>query len=128
RDIVPLNAPGRNVIGATEAPRPGRMMGHTGPPAWALTTARAAQCHGHVEQVDPADRGTVRVGDGWERMEVRLDTIRVKGGPPVVIELKRTRHGPVFYEDTVRNLAYAMRSTMHMPGTAGYLSALRYHA
>ena len=128
RYIVHLNAPGWNVIGATEAPLPGVMIGHNGRLAWGLTIVGADQSDVYVEQVDPADRGTVRFGDGWERMEVRLDTIRVKGGPPVVIELKRTRHGPVFYEDTVRNLAYAMRSTMHMPGTAGYLSALRYHA
>lgn len=44
------------------------------------------------------------------------------------VEHRFTRHGPVFHEDTVRHLAYAMRSTAHEPGSAGYLSALRSHA
>jgi penicillin amidase len=33
----------------------------------------------------------------------------------------------VFYEDTIHHKAYAMRSTMHLPGNAGYIAALRYH-
>jgi penicillin amidase len=45
-----------------------------------------------------------------------------------VVELKYSRHGPIFFEDTVNHKAYAIRSTMHEPGSAGYLSALRYHA
>jgi penicillin G amidase len=45
-----------------------------------------------------------------------------------VVTHRFTRHGPVFFEDTATHHAYAMRSTMHMPGSAGYLGALRFHA
>jgi penicillin amidase len=35
-----------------------------------------------------------------------------------------SRHGPIFYEDTVNNLNYAYRSVDNEPGSAGYLGAL----
>ena len=49
----------------------------------------------------------------------------VKGEEPQLVDLKFTRHGPIFFEDQENNLAYALRSTMHEPGTTGYLPALR---
>jgi penicillin amidase len=58
-------------------------------------------------------------------LEVVTDTIFVKGGEPEVVELKFSRHGPVFFADTANHLAYALRSTMHEPGSTGYLAALR---
>jgi penicillin amidase len=45
----------------------------------------------------------------------------------VVVEQKYSRHGPVFHEDSANNKAYAMRSTMHLPGSAGYVGALRFN-
>ena len=128
RYIVHLNAPGWNVIGATEAVLPGVMIGHTGRVAWGLTIVGTDQSDVYIEDVNPANRNQARFADAWEPMRLVPDTIRVKGAAPVIVTHKFTRHGPVFYEDTTRNKAFAMRSTMHMPGSAGYLSALRYHA
>lgn len=128
RYVVHLSAPGWDVVGATEAPLPGVAIGHNGRIAWGLTIVGTDQADVYVEEVNPADRGQVRFRGRWEPLVVRHDTIRVKGASPVVVALKWSRHGPVFHEDTVHHLAYAMRSTMHLPGTAGYLSALRYHA
>src|SRR5690606_21365864 len=128
RYIVHLNAPGWDVIGATEAPLPGVAIGHNGRIGWGLTIVGTDQSDVYVERLDPADRGRVRLGERWEPLAVVHDTISVKGAEPVVVQLKYSRHGPIFHEDTARNLAYAMRSTMHLPGTAGYLGALRYHA
>jgi penicillin amidase len=128
RYIVHLNAPGWNVVGATEPVLPGVMIGHTDRLGWGLTIVGTDQADVYVEEVNPANRNEVRFRGAWEALRVRRDTIRVKGGEPVVVVQKYSRHGPVFYEDTVRHKAYAMRSTMHEPGSAGYLSALRYHA
>jgi penicillin amidase len=128
RYIVHLSAPGWDMIGATEPPLPGVAIGHNGRIAWGLTIVGTDQSDVYVEQVNPANRNQVRWQDGWEPLRVLRDTIRVKGQAPVIVDLKFSRHGPVFYEDTARNLAYAMRSTMHEPGSAGYLSSLRYHA
>ena len=128
RYIVHLNAPGWNVIGATEPVLPGVMIGHTGRIAWGLTIVGTDQSDVYVEEVNPSNRNEVRFRGAWEPMRIEVDTIRVRGAPPAVVTHKFTRHGPVFYEDTVRHKAFAMRSTMHMPGSAGYVSALRYHA
>lgn len=128
RYIVHLNAPGWDVIGATEPVLPGVAIGHNGRIAWGLTIVGTDQSDVYVEEVNPANRDEVRFRGAWERMRVVRDTIRVKDGAPVVVDYRFTRHGPVFYQDSIRHLAYAMRSTMHEPGSAGYVSALRYHA
>lgn len=128
RYIVHLNAPGWNVIGATESVLPGVMIGHTERIGWGLTIVGTDQADVYVEEVNPANRNEVRFRGDWEPLRILHDTIRVKDAAPVIVTHKYSRHGPVFYEDTAHHKAYAMRSTMHMPGSAGYLSALRYHA
>jgi len=128
RYVVHLNAPGWNVIGATEPVLPGVMIGHNGRIGWGLTIVGTDQADVYVEELNPANRNQVRFRGAWENLRHVLDTIRVKGQAPVVVTHTFSRHGPVFYTDTARNRAYAMRSTMHLPGAAGYLSALRYHS
>ena len=128
RYIVHLNAPGWDVIGATEPPIPGVAIGHNGRIGWGLTIVGTDQSDVYVEEVNPADANQVRFRGAWEPMRVVIDTIRVKNGAPQIVEHRYTRHGPVFYQDRARHRAYAIRSTMHLPGSAGYLGALRYHA
>jgi penicillin amidase len=128
RYIVHLNAPGWNVIGATEAPLPGVAIGHNGRIGWGLTIVGTDQSDVYVEDVNPARPDETRFRGQWEPMRVVAETIRVKDAAPVVVALKYSRHGPIFHEDTAHHKAYALRSTMHEPGSAGYLSALRYHA
>jgi penicillin amidase len=128
RYIVHLVAPGWNVIGATEPPLPGVAIGHNGRIGWGLTIVGTDQADVYVEEMNPANHRQVRFRGAWEPLTTWRDTIRVKGASPVVVEYKASRHGPIFHEDTARHLAYAMRTTAHLPGTAGYLSALRYHA
>ncbi|PHX96749.1 MAG: hypothetical protein CK531_07055 [Gemmatimonadetes bacterium] len=127
RYIVHLNAPGWDVIGATEAALPGVAIGHNGRIAWGLTIVGTDQSDVYVEEVNPASRNQVRFRGAWEPLRIVRDTIKVKGAASTVVEQKFSRHGPVFHEDTVHHKAYAMRSTMHLPGNAGYISALRYH-
>ena len=128
RYIVHLNAPGWNVVGATEAAFPGVMIGHTERIAWGLTILGTDQADVYVEDVNPANHNQVRFRGAWEPLRIVIDTIEVKGSPPVIVTRKFSRHGPVFYEDVAHHKAYAMRSTAFEPGTAGYLSALRYNA
>ncbi len=128
RYIVHLNAPGWNLIGATEPPLPGVLIGHNGRIAWGLTIVGTDQSDVYVETLNPANPDEVRFRDAWEPIHVVQETIRVKGGDPVTVDLKFSRHGPIFHVDNANHRAYAMRSTMHEPGSAGYLSALRYHA
>lgn len=125
RYVVHLDAPGWNAIGSTEPVLPGVAIGHNGRVAWGLTIVGTDQSDVYVEEVNPEDPNQVRWQGEWEPLRIEVDTILVKGGEPEVVELKFSRHGPVFHEDTVNDLAYALRSTMHEPGSTGYLAALR---
>jgi len=125
RYVVHLDAPGWTAIGSTEPVLPGVAIGHNGRVAWGLTIVGTDQSDIYVEQLNPEDPNQVRWQGAWEPLQVVLDTIEVKGGEPEVVELRYSRHGPIFHVDTVSNLAYALRSTMHEAGSTGYLAALR---
>ncbi len=125
RYVVHLDAPGWTAIGSTEPVLPGVAIGHNGRVAWGLTIVGTDQSDVYVEQVNPEDRNQVRWRGDWEPLRIVVDTIAVRGRAPEVVELKYSRHGPIFYEDTANSLAYAIRSTMHEPGSTGYLAALR---
>src|SRR5947208_13375183 len=58
-------------------------------------------------------------------MGVVRETVGVKGEAPVTVELAYTRHGPVVYEDTLKNTAYAVRAAWLEPGGAPYMASLR---
>ena len=66
RYIVHLNAPGWNVIGATEPPLPGVMIGHNGRIGWGLTIVGTDQADVYVEEVNPANHDQVRFRGAWE--------------------------------------------------------------
>lgn len=125
RYIVHLRAPGWNVAGAGEPPFAGVAIGHNERVAWGLTIVGTDQEDVYVETVNPANANEVRFNGVWEPLQVVRETIRVKGGEPAVVELKYSRHGPIFYEDRARNLAYAIRRAAGEPGTAPYLAGLR---
>ena len=125
RYVVHLDAPGWTAIGSTEPVLPGVAIGHNGRIAWGLTIVGTDQSDVYVEQVNPDNPKQVRWGDGWEEVGTITETVQVKDGEPVTMELEFSRHGPIFHRDPDNNLAYAMRSTMHEPGTTGYLSGLR---
>lgn len=128
RYIVHLDAPGWRLMGATEPVLPGVMIGHSGRIGWGLTIAGHDQADVYVEELNPANHLQARHRGLWETLRTERDTIRVRGARPVVVTHKFSRHGPIFHEDGARHRAYALRTTAHLPGTAGYLSALRYHA
>lgn len=125
RYLVHLNGPGWNVIGAGEPALPGVAIGHNERIAWGLTVVGIDQQDVFIERVNPANPHEVWWRDGWEPLAIVTDTIRVRGEAPRIVELAFGRHGPVVYRDPVRHLAYALRSVLAEPGTAGYLGSLR---
>jgi penicillin amidase len=125
RYISHLTAPGWNVIGASEAPFVGVAIGHNDRLGWGLTIVGTDQEDVYVEEVNPANPNEVRFRGGWEPMRIIREEIRIKGQAPQAVELKFTRHGPVFHEDTARHRAYVLRSALLEPGTAPYLGGLR---
>jgi penicillin G amidase len=125
RYLVHLHAPGWNVIGATEAPFLGVAIGHNGRVGWGLTIVGTDQHDVFVEELNPDNHGEVQWNGRWEPLRIIREEIRVKGEAPRVVEMKFSRHGPIFYEDAANHRAYALRSALHEPGTAPYLGSLR---
>ncbi len=125
RYVVHLNAPGWNVIGATEPGLPGISIGHNDRLAWGFTILGMDQQDLYVEETDPENAGRYRADGQWRDMEVQRELIWVRGqSDPVTVDLKFTRHGPVLHENTARNRAYALRWVGAEPGGAGYLGSL----
>jgi penicillin amidase len=125
RYISHLVAPGWNVIGASEPPFVGVAIGHNDRLGWGLTIVGTDQEDVYVEELNPANPNEVRWQNGWEPLRIVREEITVKDAAPVVVELKYSRHGPIFHEDVARRRAYALRSALLEPGTAPYLGGLR---
>jgi len=120
---VHLNAPGWNVIGSGEPAIPGVAHGHNDFGAFAFTIYGADTEDLYVYDTNPA--GQYKYGSGWESTKVINETIPVKGGKPVSVSLKFTRHGPVIFEDKAHHKAYALRAAWLEQGGAPYLGNLR---
>jgi penicillin amidase len=122
---VHLVAPGWNVIGGGEPALPGISIGHNDYGAWGLTIFGTDSEDLYVYETNPANPSQYKYGGGWEAMTVIKDSIPVKGGSPMAVELKYTRHGPVVYEDKGHHKAYAVRAAWREVGGAPYLASLR---
>ena len=126
RYYVHLNAPGWNVIGAGEPPFVGVNVGHNEQMAWGFTFAGADMNDVFVEEMHPEDSSLVLFEDEWEPIRIVREEIPIKGEAPRTIELKFSRHGPIFFEDLENRRAYAVRSVSHEQGTAPYLGSFRF--
>jgi penicillin amidase len=125
RYVVHLNAPGWNVIGATEPGLPGISIGHNDHLAWGFTILGMDQQDLYVEETDPQNANRYRADGQWRDMELQREVIWVRGQTdPVAVDLKFTRHGPVLHENAGRSRAYALRWVGAEPGGAGYLGSL----
>jgi penicillin amidase len=100
-------------------------IGHNDRVAWGLTIVGTDQDDLYQETVNPENQNQVRWQNAWEDLRVVIDTIMIRGEAPRVVELKYSRHGPIVYEDTDNNYAYALRTVLHEPGTAHYMGSLR---
>jgi penicillin G amidase len=125
RYIVHLVAPGWNVVGASEAPFVGVQVGHNDRVAWGLTIVGTDQHDVFVEEMNPANPNEVKWNGKWEPLRAVREEIAVKGRAAEAVELRFSRHGPIFHVDMKRNRAYALKSALHEPGTAPYLGGLR---
>jgi penicillin G amidase len=123
RYIAHLSAPGIDVIGAGEPALPGISIGHNGRIAFGLT----------IFPIDQEDLYVYRTNDAreylyqgrWEPMRCVRETVPVRDGEPVEIELWFTRHGPVIH-DGARDTAFAVRAAWLEPGMAPYLGSMDY--
>jgi penicillin amidase len=87
-------ADGLDAIGLTLAGTPGIVIGHNGQAAWSWTMHQADDSDLFIERVD-WDAGTYRRGDAWTPLERTKETIHVKDGADVLVDVARTVHGPI---------------------------------
>ncbi|MEW6752228.1 MAG: penicillin acylase family protein [Candidatus Latescibacterota bacterium] len=74
------------------------LIGFSAHVAWGMTALGADQADLFMLETDPAHPDQYRFDGQWRDMEVWVDTIRVKGGEPVEVRLRRTHLGPVVTE------------------------------
>ncbi len=122
---VHLIGPGWNVIGGGEPVLPGVSIGHNEYGAWGLTVFGQDNEDLYVYDTNPENPNEYRHLGRWEPMSVIEETIPVKGQADETVELKYTRHGPVLFEDTENQKAYALRAAWLDYGGAPYLASLR---
>lgn len=125
RYIVHLNAPGWNVVGAVQPPFLGVSIGHNDRIAWGLTITGTDFHDVFIEDLNPANLNEMIYNGKPEPLKTVVEEILVRGESPRRIELKFSRHGPIFYVDQARHKAYALRSAFTEPGTASYLASLK---
>ena len=125
RYIVHLNAPGWNAIGAAQPPFLGVSIGHNDTLAWGLTITGTDFQDVFVEDLNPANANEVIYNGKPEPLKTVTETIKIKGEQPRTVDLKFSRHGPIFYVDEKTHKAFALRSVFTERGSASYLAALR---
>jgi len=115
--LAGIHGGGIDAAGMTLPGVPVVVAGHTPRVAWGFTNAMVDDVDFFVEQVHPSDSALYRTPQGWERFQVREETIQVKGAAPVVQRVRVTRHGPVLsdVEERAGERVLAMRWTAHDP-------------
>ncbi|WP_374448353.1 penicillin acylase family protein [Stella sp.] len=117
-----IEAPGMTIAGAAFAGTPFHILGHNGRVAWGMTTTNADVADLVVEQVAADDPGQYETPDGPVPFAVREETIAVRGGAPIPIRIRTTRHGPVlsdvvsWIEPPSPGHVVALQATWLMPG------------
>jgi penicillin amidase len=107
--LVQLRAPGWNVRGFALPGSPLVIIGQNERIAWGFTNAGADVQDLYAETVNPANPNEYSVNGQWRAMEIRKETIRVKGQADETLHVSLTRHGPVMHRES--NVAYALRWT-----------------
>ncbi|MEW4570776.1 penicillin acylase family protein [Tautonia sp. JC769] len=93
-----FNARGIGVPGS-----PALLIGFTDRVAWGLTALGADQADLFRLQTSPDRPDSYAVDGEWREMEVREETILVKGGEPVTLTVRETHLGPVVTEFAFAN-------------------------
>lgn len=84
-----------DVRGFTFPGVPGIVLGHNGRIAWGFTNSSIDVQDCYLEELDETGKRYRDVGGEWRDLDVRRETIRVRGGDDVELEVRSTRRGPI---------------------------------
>ena len=98
-----LECPGFSFYGNFAAGVPFALIGHNRFAAWGLTMFENDDVDYYRERLNPDNPNQVWFKDHWEDLNVREETIKVKGDRDVTFKVRSSRHGPILNEvdDTV---------------------------
>ncbi len=98
-----------DVVGLTVPGVPGfPHFAHNGQTAFCVTHAFADIHDLFLEQFDGS--GRARFGENWEPVQVRQETVSVRGAADRIVDVVETRHGPVVAGNPASGAALALRS------------------
>ncbi|MYL31136.1 penicillin acylase family protein [Halobacillus halophilus] len=108
-----LKAPDYEVSGVIFAGIPGIILGHNPSIAWGVTNVGPDVQQLYMEKRNPDNPEEFLYEGEWEQADVMEETIQVKDGSDVQLDVLETRHGPVISEfsegaggDTVLSLRW----------------------
>lgn len=87
------------VAGFSFAGAPGVVIGHNDRLAWGFTNVGPDVIDLYIEKINPENPNQYEVNGQWVDMELRQETIQVAGGDTVTITVRRTRHGPLIWDN-----------------------------
>lgn len=100
---VSIRTPTYRAAGMTLPGSPPVILGRGPDVAWAMTNLYVDDVDVFFERLDP-EGARVERGDGWTPVESARETIRVKDGDPVEVEVKWTDRGTFLDADAERGL------------------------
>jgi len=106
-----LRAPGMELYGHFQVLNPLALLGHNSRFGWSMTMFQNDDIDLVVEKTNPDNPNQVWHRDGWVELVKRSETITVKDAEPVVLQLRRSPHGPIVtdaYPDNYGNTPVAM--------------------
>lgn len=124
---VQLTAPGSNAAGVSLPGLPSIVIGHNQNIAWGITNLGADVQDLYIEKTDPKKHDMYMVDGQWQPMQVTTEHVPVHGGTDRLLEIRRTRHGPIVLND--RNTTYTMRwiATDEMPWDVPFFAVNAAH-
>ncbi len=90
-----LSAPGFELYGHFHVLNPLALLGHNSQFGWSLTMFENDDIDLIAEKANPANPNQVWHQDQWVDLQVRNETIKVKGAADVLLPLRRGPHGPI---------------------------------
>jgi penicillin amidase len=125
---VGLHGAGIDAVGTTIAGYPFVMFGHNRRAAYTSTAGLDNIEDIFTEKLNPENPRQYWFKGEWREMEVRKETFSVKGQEPVTEEFLYTVHGPVFFVDKEKHLAFSKRLSCgprFVQGLASYYQLMK---
>lgn len=104
----------RDLVGVTLPGLPVLIVGSNRHVAWGYTNSYGDWTDLVIVEPDPADANRYLTAEGSESFGARMETIAVRGGEPITLEVRTTRWGPIVRTDE-QGRALALAWTAHHP-------------